>query len=366
MIISNLPDYVEGGGRHQVWRPPYRAKGAELLGLVLEADQAAIDTLLKRDLVDPAGGAVDYRCAHPNIIVTLADIADLRSTDPPDSGRGFLPERELSIWCLAADQTAGERLVWYLPYVFTDSGQTVATGREVYGYPKQIGTFDAGYPDVLGTAGATTTIKGLAIDVFGQQAQAELRDLVKITRQPGTGTPPIPPAPTWARELRDYLYPGGFSVDIDVDVSPPPAPSATITASASTPPPGPPPAPPQLKPVIQALTGTQLSEGPDALAAELAKSPTLVFLKQFRDIRCPTKACYQAVTEAAISIDPVGASYQALDPALFAVTVSNWATHPVAAELGLTPGAPLVPDRAFRATLTFDIMTGLEVWRAPT
>ena len=38
---------------------------------------------------------------------------------------------EVSVWCLVADVNAGGRLGWYLPYVFTDSPQTMATGREV-------------------------------------------------------------------------------------------------------------------------------------------------------------------------------------------------------------------------------------------
>ena len=77
------------------------------------------------------------------------NIGRLASGDPHDELRGYLREREVSVWCLVADVAETgptSRLLWYLPYVFTDSGQTVATGREVYGYPKQVGTFDADYP----------------------------------------------------------------------------------------------------------------------------------------------------------------------------------------------------------------------------
>jgi hypothetical protein len=35
----------------------------------------------------------------------------------------------------------------------------------------------------------------------------------------------------------------------------------------------------------------------------MAMNPTLVFLKQFRDVECPTKACYQAIVEARTDVD---------------------------------------------------------------
>lgn len=369
MTIRNLPDYVDGGGRRQVWRPPYGARNAQLLGMVVKADRTAIDTLLDRDLNAPAGGAVEYRCAHRNILVMLADIVEMRSTDPFDSQRGFLAERELSIWCLAADRNAGERLVCYLPYIFTDSGQTVSTGREVYGYPKELGAFDAGFADIFTPTGATTNIDALAIEKFGCAAKAVPRTMVSITRKAGPGSPPVPAEPTPREEVLRNLFPGAFSIDDDrgFEVSPKPPPSATITVGSATPPARPAPPPPYARPVIELRRSSPLNANPDTLAAQLAQSPTLVFLKQFRDICCPTKACYQAIVESTISINPAGATFEPLDPALFSLTVSTYDSQPIAAELGLGPGqTTLTPDRVFLASLDFDSLTGLEVWRAPT
>ena len=48
-----------------------------------------------------------------------------------------------------------------IPYVFTDTGQTVATGREVYGYPKQLGKFAADYPGQL-VSGLFSQASGLS------------------------------------------------------------------------------------------------------------------------------------------------------------------------------------------------------------
>jgi hypothetical protein len=363
VIPADLPDYVERGGR-QVWRPPYRARQAEIYGFVVAADADAIDAVLQRDLVVPAGGAVDYRCAHPHVVLTFAAIGQLASGDPVDELRGYLPERELSVWCLAADATTSpSRLVWYLPYVFTDSGQTVATGREVYGYPKQIGHFEAGYPGTLANQG-TTTVGALAIDPFSPASAAAPRPMVSAERLAGAAAP-VRTAATLLDELA-LVFPGGPQPSSTLPFGPPPQPSAVITPAAAPPPPGPQPVAPWVKPILDALEGRALSGDPADLIVDVVNNPTLVFLKQFRDVRCPTKACYQAIVEAPLSFDLLGATYTPLDPSQFAIAVEEWASHPIASDLGVQARTPLAPELAFHATVDFDIRLGQEVWRAPT
>ena len=101
------------------------------------------------------------------------------------------------------------------------------------------------------------------------------------------------------------------------------------------------------------------------LILDMVANPTLVFLKQFRDASCPTKACYQALVEAPLAVHPPGATYEELERELFEITVADWASHPIATELGIAP-ANQQPQLAFRASFGFDIKLGLEVWRAPT
>jgi hypothetical protein len=360
MIPHNLPDHVDRGGQ-LVYRPPARARQVELYGFVAKADRDAIDVLLQRDLVRPSGGAVDYRCAQDNVIITFGSIGRESSADPVDSQRGYVSEREVSVWCLVADVTAAGRLLWYIPYIFTDSGQTVATGREIFGYPKQLGYFDNHYPQRLGDAGGTTTVQALAVHPFGPDVQAIRRDMISVKRTAGAGA--LANQPALKDELSLFLSEGPGVNDSLVYGPGPPA-SATITPANAPPPPGAPPVSPWVKGVLDSLQGRGLGDA-NALIADMLH-PTLVFLKQFRDIGCPTKACYQAVTEAPITPDLVGASYLALQPGLFELTVHSWASNPIAAELGMTAVQPIAPSRAFYAKFGFDIQLGLEVWRAPT
>lgn len=366
MIPQTLPEYVERGGR-QVWRPPYTARGANLYGFVLTADQSAIDELVQRDLVAPAGGILDYRCAHPNVIVSFAEIHALGSGDPVDKLRGVLPEREVAIWCLISDVNVADRLLWYIPYVFTDSGQTVASGREVYGYPKQAGVFSDPFVSALQTGGATAGVQALAIDPYGPTSVATMRPMISASRVAGLSATPtgIAAAPDPVGELLNW-FPGAVQVDTTLPSGPPVPGSAAIKSVGAPPPPGPPPVPPWITGIFNTLQGKSLSLDSDSLIAALIASPSVAFLKQFRDVSCPTKACYQAVIEAPFSLDMTSAKYEALDPTQFAVQIEDYASQPMASDLGLAADVELRPDRAFHASFSFDIELGLEVWRAPT
>jgi hypothetical protein len=368
VIPGNLPDYVERGGR-QVWRPPYTADGADLYGFVVQADPAAIDLLLDRDLVEPARGAVDYRCAQPRIVVVFASIAALASDDSRDSQRGYLSELEVSVWCLAAEVSAENRLVWYLPYVFVDSGQASASGREVYGYPKQVASFDAGFPDVLANGG-TTEVKGLAIDPYSPGTRAVPRAMISAQRDASLpGSQAV--RRSGADPFEDLLatLSGSLDVNADIPYGPGPPASAVITPVGAPPParsrPRQPPPWLQRRP-LGALSGRGLLGARAELIREMVSNPTLVFLKQCRDVTCPTKACYQAIVEAQLAVDPLGATYEELDEELFAVRFADWDSHPIASEVGVAAETWLRPEVAFHATLDFDIRLGLEVWRAPT
>jgi hypothetical protein len=360
LIPGNLPEYVERGGR-QVWRAPYTARRAKLFGFVLDASAESIDLLLDRDFNDPAGNAVDYCCAHPSVVIVFGAIDRLASGDPRDQGRGYLTELEVSVWCLAADTLAGNRLVWYMPYVFVDPGQAVASGREVYGYTKQMGIFEPNYPDNL-EKGGTTTVRALAIDPFGPDEKAVPRPTLSVDNAGG------PHAPGGFGDLLQ-LFMGGLGISEERPSGPGPRASGAITPAGVPPPRR---AAARSIPawagrrVINTLARRGQIDSADQLIESMMMDPTLVFLKQFRDVACSTKACYQAIVEAPLNVDPMTASYTSLDPQAFTITVQDWASHPIASDLGLQPRSPLGPELAFAAEVDFDIELGVEVWRAPT
>jgi hypothetical protein len=365
-VPHDLPDYVELGGR-QVWRPPYTARQAEVFGFAVPANRGKIDTLLQEALVEPAKGAVDYRCAHDHIMVTFARIGRLASRDDPDRGCGYIAEREVSLWCLAADAAAGHRLVWYLPYVFTDSGQTVATGREVYGYPKQIGVFENDFPDRL-VQGGDTTVEALSINPFAPNSRAELRPMITVRRQMPSHEDVVTDSEQAGFSIFDEftsLFPGEVETSAELPFTPSPTPHAVITPVDAPPPPRAPLPREWVRRMITTIESIVLGTNSTDLIWSMIHDPTLVFLKQFRDVSCQTKACYQAIVEAPLTVHLLGARYQRLQPNRFEIRFADLASHPIATDLGLAPGA-LTPVNAFQARFDFDIDLGEEVWRAAT
>lgn len=367
MTIVNLPTYVERGGR-TVWQQPYRSTDTYLLGLVLRADPTKIDKLLQRDLVAPAGGAVDYRCAHPHVLLTLSSVATMASFDPPDALLGAISEHEVALWCLVADMSGGERLVWHIPYIWTNSGQTVDTGREVYGYPKQLGYFDQQFEATL-TGPGVTEMKAMAIQQFAANAHAQPELTLSVKRTAVAGTAGLVAAADWVRDAENGPLPGEFSVNTHPASAPPDA-DVVITVDPNDTPAPPPPKPVWHKAPITQVLGGGLAATRLGMLEPLINDPKLVFLKQFRDVQCPTKACYQAIVEAPLSINPAGSfkpTFSPLEPTEFEVGIANWNSSPITDDLGLEPQDQLqTVEAAFEAHFNFDVLTGLEVWRAPT
>jgi len=366
LVPPTLPDYVVRPGE-QVYQQPFVASQVTLDGFAIQADPAKIDELLQHQLVEPAQGQVDYRSCHATVVLAMADIRRLAAADLPDSDRGSMTERELSIWCLVADVRAGDRLAWFLPFVFCDSGQTVVTGREVYGYPKQLGWFGDTMPIDLPAGGATEVQAG-TIDVFAPTATVQRRTVARIARTGTAALAPLAPVTSLMGEA-EALFPDELAVSTTVSTSPTPAPApkVTISNSASTAATAPGQTPPawQSRRVLNGFGSPGLVGGKPNLIAALSEDPTMVFLKQFRDAQCPTKACYQAVIEAPLKVDPVGATYTAYDPSAFTIDLASFDSHPIRAALGLDPTAAIVPHRAFRATFGFETLLGEEVWRRP-
>ena len=362
MIPHTLPDYVERGGE-QVWRPPGRAREVDLYGFVIPADRGHIDALLQRDLVLPSGGAVDYRCAHDNVVITFAQIGRESSGDPVESTRGYISEREVSIWCLVADVRATGRLLWYVPYIFTDTGPTVATGREIFGYPKQLGLFEDTYPTALRSAGGKTVVSAYAIRRYGVDQRSVPRPMIEVVRARGAAKLSLVAN---ALEELGLFFGGGLDVDPSPISGAGPQPSTAITPLNVRPPAGASRRAPWLKGILMAVEGKGLIGTPDQLIADLVDNPTLVFLKQFRDVGCATKACYQAVIEAPLSVHRLDATYEGLNPKKFKLTIHSYAGDPIAEDLGVRPRSAIEPKRAFHAKFGFDIELGTEVWRAPT
>jgi hypothetical protein len=159
----------------QTFAPPYFQGGCALHGFALPADRKRLQQLVDRMLTEPSGGRVRVQVEADSVLLYFCDFARSCSSDPVDAQRGWLGEREFGIWVPIRRPEARTPSL-FVHTMIVDSGPAMCSGREVLGFPKQIGLIS------VGREPAST----LAVDTLGfgtQRAEAgRWRSLVELER----------------------------------------------------------------------------------------------------------------------------------------------------------------------------------------
>src|SRR5262249_13387530 len=143
--VPALAPYVEVGGE-QVFCQPLRLDGVRFFGFLLEADYATLRAACDRYL-NHAGGRREYHPLLPRVMLGFADIRKIGCANPPDCNKGFMREIDVAFWVpvVGGKRVGGifiaETVAWFLPYVFVNNAWASSSGREIYGFPKEVGTF---------------------------------------------------------------------------------------------------------------------------------------------------------------------------------------------------------------------------------
>lgn len=327
-----LPRYVERGGTQDL-RGPFQLRDVALDAFFFGADLGALARLIDRDLNRTLRDADCRRplkralCTYrvvPIAPVVMLVAAQSRRIELP-GGRGWMPEVDVAFWVpvLLVRRVAGiylpARIAFYQPYLFVDSGQAMATGRETYGYHKMLGQF------VLPTDPAHVpelTVDSIAFASFGPTVEGKLQRVFQL-RETG-GAPPSPSLYTDA--------------------------GAALTA------------------IVSAITGGGSSLHVDAIDLAIdvlglldLASISQLFLKQFRAIQAPGRAAYRAITETRSPLrgfhggGPLAGTYE--------LELSDLASLPIRRELGLANGV-LTPFAQFWSVIDFDLKDGDVLGRA--
>jgi hypothetical protein len=180
-----------------------------------------------------------------------------------------------------------------------DNTAAVSTGREIYGFPKEQGVLR--FPGDAG-AGGKFSVDTLVIKRFGADSRAEVGRLVTVEslseRAAVAGADPWSSVGEGFEELGARIA-GGLLSGVDRAMAKGAAVSRRLVASY------------------------------------LNREMHLVFLKQFRDVRDPSRACYQAVIEAPMVVDAWrGGGFLPVHQ----VTIEKADSHPIVEELGLSGG----------------------------
>jgi hypothetical protein len=308
---SRLPRYVERGGE-AVWRQPSRLLGARIYGFGLPVSAALQEATLQR-LINDVAAAGDstygsrpfalHPCAGLDMMMLMfVEYTRIASGNAQDAKLGGSSYREFVAMQLAiSDDPEFPELDWFIPYICLDADAPRLGGREIYGYPKQLGTIPPftpydGHQTPRELVVTTTVIRDPA------KSASQRGDVVRVV---GPAAPPAERNFSTARELiADVAAVGGASLMRRIFPFVPPG-GAGQQAD---------------------LEG--LGPGVEILAALLNTSIGDVFLKEFRDCVDPRLPCCQTICKT----DTIPVKFNGgatVDPSGYRITISDFASEPL-------------------------------------
>lgn len=272
----------------QAFAPPYRQDGCALHAFPLPAARARLQRVVDTFLAEPTGGRVRPIVAADHVLLYFCDFARSQSHDPRDARRGWLGERECGLW-IPLQLPGATAPTFFTHLMVVDSGPAMCSGREVLGFPKEIGVVHAPREPARASTLAVDVLT-TADDRARPGAWQPLFELERVLpgRLPIAGEP----GGSWVRWIEL------LGVDAGVE---------------------------------RGLLG-QAARAAAALARAGQGRADFLNLKQFRDAADPARACYQAVVRASATLRRVrrlGA------PGDYAYRLHAHASHPLADELGL-------------------------------
>ena len=141
--------------------PPWRAENVEISVIYLKADLDKLTALCDKTLNKPSNNQFKFRPTTDYVLLTFQNINKIWSQDKDYKSAGFIDELEASFWVFVEDEkNPDERM--YVPYMFTNNGLAVLTGREVFGFPKEFAEVRIGGAEIPYTVTALSAIKSPA------------------------------------------------------------------------------------------------------------------------------------------------------------------------------------------------------------
>lgn len=332
MTNPSLPKFVDYGGLTTV-PSPFQSIGTTLYAFILETDLEKLRAFCKQVFADPSHGQAEYVPLTRFVMMTVGNIEKIIPAAPYDQ-IGYSSEGQVAFWIFTAavkrlgNVMIAERPAVFVPYIFVHNAFSFACGREVEGYPKSWGWFD--FPEAANHQTPPPPLDNFTLDTWGLKeykptAKVERTRLLEITRgDPAPGelrhTPWNSLGEVFA-DLKNLIFDTGHD--------------GTII-----------------------LPGLQMAENlfEDLMKHQLPE----VFMKQYRDARDATDACYQAIVE----IPNVVKKFAGLPlPDKYNFNLEEVASHPIGEQLGLKSQEAAL---SFWLKMDFVVEDGKVIWQAPT
>jgi acetoacetate decarboxylase len=312
---TRVAAYVARGGEQELV-PPCGLYGTQFYIFILRANRTNLQNLIDRLFNRPSGGALKYEALSSYVAVMFTHVDRLTSSE---ASQGWAAYGDIAMWVPMLDRTGiVPSFKMYPVYMVVDNGSTMATGREVYGFPKEMGWFlEPQLPEFIGD---------LAVDVTGYLANSPTK-----------------------QSSRTRLY------TVQRETGDNPATFSQITSFRGI--------PDEIEKALTLLHGGSLVDefivGFD-IFKDMLSVPALG-LKQIRDITDPSKAAFQSVVEAPLGLTKFRDARLLTDKYTF--VLNDLGSHPVAEDTGLKIGAQDVAI-ALWLFADFSLGTGKTNWTA--
>ena len=295
---------------------PYAFTSLTVRSFPLEADVTKIQAMCDRYLNIAPPEILEYRPLGGLVFMQVATYKSLSSGSDPE---GFFSENEISFNVLLA---RGRRVngVWqasdlafYFPYIYVDNPWAIATGREVFGYPKAWSRLDI--PEDP-THAAPVRLETMVLPVLGRGTKLTLLPLIEIDMHPeGRLQGMLHEVENLAIAAKDYLL-GHDGLLAEMDRS-------------------------LFREVIHAITEGRIP---------------IVSLKQYRDTVSPNQACYQAIVSAVMRITKRHGG--GLLRGRYSVKIHDYASTQIVQDLGLKLSADGTIEPRGAYWISFDCTYG--------
>jgi uncharacterized protein with NAD-binding domain and iron-sulfur cluster len=312
-----MASYVERDGDWMM-RPPGKLQNVSMWVMVFKAGATELGALCQKYVSGPSSGRVTATPLfplHPFVLLVCAAIERGESDDPDDKHRGWMSERDVGFFVpvTMTAKGAAPRIVNLIPYLWVDSWVGMIMGREIYGFPKLLGTIEwAGDADPLLPIAPPMhfSVRSRVLPHSSPDGKVIDGPVIDVRSMSLTAGVPIP---GMVDEIAAIFYPI----------------------------------------VMQALGAPNQSFG------SLTRIPQL-FLKQFRDAALPSTACAQQLVAVDAQIDDFKGGAVLLND--FALKLPSWQHLDIAGTLGLGAGPIYRPVAAMSAKIDFTIPAGQIVW----
>lgn len=313
--MPNLPKLVVNSNLYTALFP-VTAHGVVMHNFCVPASKAKMQAWLDQLFAEPTGGEVRYEALGDRLFFAIAEIAELRAVGP-EGAKGYTSEIDTALWIMARKVGGKPTDLRFIPsWLFVDSGEALASGREVWGFPKQIGKFDFGPQTSELGAARDFTVSAQVVETFGHDAKAQLA--------------PIFEARPRQKSERKHGILGSLEAFAEHMAQRVVGELANIAAHVNT-----------------VLAGGNV---------------TMAFLKQFPHAPDPHLACYQGVVESEASVLKMRRSGITQDQ--YDVRITSYDSHPFAEALGVESGWQDAGEASW-VEFDFEQKLGQQIWVAP-